>query len=226
MTPDTKQSYLLHHPLFANVSQKNIADAAAIMKLKTVQRSEAISYGDGAYSKIYLLFQGKVKLASFTGHESEMIKDIIMAPDVFGNLTMDGLVSKLEYAEAMTINAVVGCFTIVDFKRLLEDNPMMGIAYAGLLTGKLERLEGRHAELIFCDTKSRLVQFIKKWAKADGLKVGNNVILKNYLTHADIANVISSSRQSVNILLNELRADGMLMYSRSRIELHNASWWH
>ena len=167
MTPDIKKTHLLNHPLFAKVSQKNIADAAGMMKLKTVQRGETISYGDGAFSKIYLLFHGKVKLASFNQHETEMIKDIITAPDVFGNLTMDGLVSKLEYAEAMTINALIGCFTIVDFKRLLEANPMMGIAYAGLLTGKLERLEGRHVELIYCDTKSRLVHFIKKWAKSD-----------------------------------------------------------
>ena len=226
MTPDIKQVQLLNHPLFAKASQKYITDAAGMMKLKTVQRGETISYGDGAFSKIYLLFHGKVKLASFNQHGSEMIKDIITAPDVFGNLTMDGLVSKLEYAEAMTINTLIGCFTIVDFKRLLEANPMMGIAYAGLLTGKLQRLEGRHVELIYSDTKSRLVQFIKKWAKSDGRKVGNNVILKNYLTHADIANVISSSRQSVNVLLNELRADGMLIYSRGWIELHNAAYWN
>ena len=226
MIPTVKSDYLQRHPLFANVSLQKITAAAELMKLTTVYRGEAVSYGDGAFSKIHLLFNGKIKLAAFSQSEGEMIKEIITAPDIFGNLTMDGHASKDEYAEALTYNALIGTFTITDFKKLLEVNPMMGIAYASLVTGKLGRLESRHADLIYCDTKSRLIHFIKNWALSDGRRVGDKILLKNYLTHADIANVISSSRQSVNILLNELRTDGMLLYNRTEIELSNLKYWN
>ena len=36
--------------------------------------------------------------------------------------------------------------------------------------------------------------------------------------HCDIANVIAKSRQSVNVILNELRQAGILFYNRKVIE--------
>ena len=66
----------------------------------------------------------------------------------------------------------------------------------------------------------RLIRFIKNWAHTDGSRVGDKIVLNNYLTHSDIASVISTSRQSVNVLLNELRDSGMLFYNRKHIELN------
>ncbi|MBS1608655.1 MAG: winged helix-turn-helix domain-containing protein, partial [Bacteroidetes bacterium] len=64
------------------------------------------------------------------------------------------------------------------------------------------------------------------WAQSDGSRMGDKIILNNYLTHSDIAGVISTSRQSVNVLLNELRDAGMLFYNRKRIELNNPLIWN
>ncbi len=44
----------------------------------------------------------------------------------------------------------------------------------------------------------------------------------NYLTHADIANSIAASRQTVSILFNELRDAGLLFYNRKQIELSSS----
>ena len=56
--------------------------------------------------------------------------------------------------------------------------------------------------------------------------MGDKIILNNYLTHTDIANIIATSRQSVNVLLNELRDDGILFYNRKHIELNNPVSWN
>ncbi len=222
MTTTIESTYLRNHPLFANMSEEKILEVAKLMKVKTVSRGETISLGDGVYSKIYLLFFGKIKLAAFGEGEHELIKDIITSPDVFGNLCLDGKPSKDEYAAALTDTACLGMFTYMDFKNLLQQNPLMAIGYAGMVTEKLNRLEHRHSDLVFCDTKSRLINFIKNWAQSDGNKIGGKIILHNYLTHADIGNSIAASRQSVNIILNELRDAGMLVYDRKQIELSNA----
>ena len=226
MTSEIKYVYLKNHPLFANTSEQKISEAASLMKIKTVYRGETVSYGDGDFSKIYLLIQGKVKIAEFSNTESELIKDIITAPDIFGDLSMDGHPSMDEYAEALTANTVVCVFNVPDFKKLLQDNPMMAIAYANMVNGKLRRLESRHSDLVFRDTKARLIRFIKNWAQTDGNRMGDKIILNNYLTHTDIANVIATSRQSVNVLLNELRDSGMLFYNRKKIELNNPVYWN
>ena len=91
---------------------------------------------------------------------------------------------------------------------------------------KLKKLEGRHSDLVFRDAKARLIRFIKNWAKTDGSRIGDKIILNNYLTHSDIAGVIATSRQSVNVLFNELRDSGLLFYNRQRIELNDPIVWN
>ncbi len=140
-------------------------------------RGETMSFGDGEFSKIYLLISGKIKIAEFGFGDAELIKDIITAPDVFGNLSMDHLQSKDVYAEALTANVIVCMFNVSDFKNILQDNPTMMITYANMVTGKLSRLEHRHSDLVFYNTKSRLIHFIKNWAKNEGSKVGDKIVL-------------------------------------------------
>jgi len=225
MTNEIKCFYLRMHPLFTNVSEHKILEAVSVMKITRVYPGEVISYGEGELSKIYLLITGKIKLAEL-GNENELIKDIITAPDIFGNLNMEGLSSDDEYAEVLSRNALICGFNISDFKKLLFSIPMLAVSYANMVIGKLGRLEHRHSDLVFCDTKTRLQHFIKNWARTDGNKIGDRVVLLNFLTHSGIANVISASRQSVTILLNELREDGLLFYNRKQIELSNSVYWN
>ena len=95
-----------------------------------------------------------------------------------------------------------------------------------MVNTKLKKMESRHSDLVFCDAKARLIRFIKNWARTDGSRMGNKIVLNNYLTHSDIAAVIATSRQSVNVLFNELRDSGMLFYNRKKIELTDQFIWN
>jgi CRP/FNR family transcriptional regulator, cyclic AMP receptor protein len=150
----------------------------------------------------------------------------LTAPDVFGDMSLDGRPSLDEFAEALTANTVVCVFNVPDFKKVLQENPTMALTYANIVNNKLKKLESRHSDLVFRDAKSRLIRFIKNWAISDGNRIGDKIILNNYLTHSDIAGVIATSRQSVNTLLNELRDSGMLFYNRKRIELNDPLIWN
>jgi len=102
----------------------------------------------------------------------------------------------------------------------------MALGYAQTVNKKLKRLEDRHSDLVFRDARFRLIRFIKSWAISDGKRIGNKIVLPNYLTHSDIAGVIATSRQSVNVLFNELRDSGLLFYNRKRIELNDTGGWN
>ena len=221
-----KYIYLRNHPLMSSLTEQKLKDAAAIAKLRTVYRGEVISYGEAGYTKIHFLVKGKVKITDNSTAESELIKDILVEPDTFGDMSLEGQLNKYEAAEALTANTIIVSFHVSDFKRLLEDNPVMAMGFLKKVNSKLQRLENRHAELVFLDTKDRLIRFIKNWARTDGNRMGDKIILNNYLTHSDIAGFIATSRQSVNMLLNELRSSGMLCYNRKHIELNNPIAWN
>jgi CRP/FNR family transcriptional regulator, cyclic AMP receptor protein len=226
MSDEIKYAYLRNHPLFANAGEQKILEACPMVKVKTVFRGETLNYGEGDYSKIYLLIKGKIKITECDLMENEMIKDILTAPDIFGDLGLKGNPSADEFAEALTANTVVCVFNSSDFIKLLAESSVIALNYANTVNSKLQKLEHRHSDLVFRDAKSRLIRFMKNWAQADGNQMGDKIILNNYLTHSDIAGVISTSRQSVNVLLNELRDSGMLFYNRKKIELNNLLNWN
>ena len=226
MSSEVKYAYLKSHPLFSNLQEQKINEACHLAKLRTVYRGETFSFGEGTYSKIFLLIKGKIKITETNDLNIEMIKDILTSPDVFGDLSLENRFSRDEQAEALTSNTVICYFNVVDFKRLLQDNPLMTLNYANTVNSKLRKLEGRHSDLVLRDTKSRLIRFIKNWADSDGNRIGDKIILNNYLTHSDIAGAIATSRQSVNVLLNELRDSGLLYYTRKHIELRDLLVWN
>ena len=226
MSDEMKYFYLKNHPLLASLSEQKLIAASALAKMKTVYRGEIIGYGETGYTKIHFLVKGKVKITDSGNAENELVKDILTEPDIFGDLSLEGQLHANECAEALTANTIICSFYIGDFKKILEENLQIVLDYAKKGTRKLQRLENRHAELVFLDTKDRLIRFIKHWARTDGNHTGDKIILNNYLTHSDIANFIATSRQSVNMLLNELRSSGLLCYNRKRIELNNPVAWN
>lgn len=151
-----------------------------------------------------------------------MIKEILSVGEVFGDVALDGNISEDETAEAITDNCMICSFNSTEFKKIVQCNPILAMNYAAQVSRKLRRLENRHSNLVFKDAKTRLLSFFKDWANREGNRAGDKIILNNYLTHNDIAGIISTSRQSVTTLLNELRDTGLLLYNRKRIEIKEA----
>lgn len=226
MSEEMKYFYLKNHPMLALLSEQQLKAAAAVARLRTVYRGEQINYGEGGYTRVHFLIKGKVKITDTSEAETDLIKDILTEPDMFGDIGLEGRLNAFESAEALTANTIICSFHVSDFRRILEESPMLALSFARKVTEKLQRLENRHADLVFHDTKDRLIRFIKNWARTDGNRMGDKIILNNYLTHSDIAGFISTSRQSVNMLLNELRSSGLLCYNRKSIELNNPVAWN
>ena len=226
MSLETNYLYLKSHPLCTGMDEEKLLQLCAFVKVHHVCRNEFIDYGDGVYSKVYLIIKGKIKIAEANELGDELIKDILTEGDLFGDLCLTGNPATDEYAEALTGNTILLSMHVTDFKKALCSAPFMALNYAHKVSNKLRKLEGRHADLVFKDAKARLIRFIKDWARTDGSRIGNKIVLNNYLTHSDIAGFISTSRQSVNVLLNELRDSGMLYYNRKQIELTDSLVWN
>jgi CRP/FNR family transcriptional regulator len=222
MLEEIKYVYLRSHPLFANLCERKIAEARLFAKIKIVQKGDILDFVEDDHSKVYLLVKESVKIRISDRLGNEFI-DILSAADIFGDLSLEGGTNFDQYAEAIADDTVVCCFRVTDFKRILEDNPLMFLEYVNLVNAKLRKMEARYSDLVYLDAKERLVSFIKNWATTNGSRQGDKIIVRNHFTHSDIAAVISTSRQSVNVLLNELRDCGIICYDRKRFEL-NASF--
>lgn len=226
MNAEMKIIYLKNHYLANNLTEEQILMLCDAAKIRKANKGEIIQYDDGSESKICLLLSGKAKITEVDDSGNELIREIINEGDLFGKLSFERMNMVDEYAEILTENTILCSFGFRQFEELMQSNPVLALNFARLMSEKLRRLESRHSNLVFKDVKTRLIYFFKDWAKTDGNKVGNKVVLKNFLTHSDIAAFISTSRQSVTGLLNELKETGMLSYNRKEIELNAQGVWN
>ena len=122
-----------------------------------------------------------------------------------------------EYAKVLSDDVAICSFLMSDFEDLLLRNPSLALSYTKFVGLKMKRIKNSYSNLISKDAKTRLFQFLKDWAEKEGEKIDDKVVIENYLTQNDIAQIICTSRQTATQLLNEMEANGTIMYSRKEI---------
>ena len=82
---------------------------------------------------------------------------------------------------------------------------------------RLMRAENKLESLIFKDARTRIIDFIKDSVSDRGRRVGFEMLLKHSLTHQDIANITCTSRQTVTLVLNDLKKLDLIYFNRGKI---------
>ena len=221
MYTEIKYLYLKQHEVTSGLTDAQILGMTEHVKVKNVNKGESIYMEDGFENRVYLLVKGKIKISEIDDRGDELIKEVLTATDIFGDVALNGGISDDEFAESFTDNTVICSYRSSDFKMLMQSNPVLAMNFVQHISAKFRRLESRHSNLVFKDAKSRLISFFKDWANREGSRDGDKIKLNNYLTHSDIAGIISTSRQSVTTLLNELKDTGLLFYDRKHIEINS-----
>ena len=104
-----------------------------------------------------------------------------------------------------------------DLKELMRSNFQLCDKVMALFGNRLIRAETKLESLIFKDARTRIVEFIKDSVARSGMKIGFEMLLKHSLTHQDIANITCTSRQTVTLVLNELRKSDVIYFNRGKI---------
>jgi CRP-like cAMP-binding protein len=108
------------------------------------------------------------------------------------------------------------------FLALVATEPAIRDALLASLAGELRRLTTHVAELHFLDLTGRLAARLARLADEHGQQLpGGGVRLDAPLTQSDLAAMIGATRQSVNKLLGEFEADGLLQMERDSIIVPN-----
>ncbi|WP_035668218.1 Crp/Fnr family transcriptional regulator [Flavobacterium sp. 83] len=223
MHEELKYWYLRDHKLFRTLSFGQIKQLCIITGFKKAQKGEIIYFSSSDVPRIFLLKKGTIKIVAVDEDGNETIKDIIQKGDLFGELTLETDDQTNEYAKVLSDDVAICSFLMADFEDLLLRNPSLALSYTKFVGLKMKRIKNSYSNLISKDAKTRLFQFLKDWAEKEGKKEGNKVVIENYLTQNDIAQIICTSRQTATQLLNEMETNGTLIYNRKEIVISDIS---
>lgn len=219
MSEETQYWYLRNHKLFSSLSSADVRSLCIISKYKTAKKNDIIYFAEDPDSRIYLLKRGKIRIMETDSHGNELVKEILRTGDIFGEITLSSQPDVHgEFAQVMSDEVIICSFKKEDFEEVLENKPHLAVQYTKFIGFKFKRLKNRYANMVFKDVKSRMMHFLKEWMENEGEKtLDGRIVIQNYLTQQDIANLICATRQTATQLLNEMERDGILRYDRRQV---------
>ncbi|HNL06514.1 MAG: Crp/Fnr family transcriptional regulator [Chitinophagales bacterium] len=221
MNTDLKYWYLRDHRLFSTLKSDELKQLCVIIGFKKAQKGDIIYFTDTEIPRIYFLKKGAIKIVKINSEGEEFIQDIIQKGDLFGELSLDNRPAADEYAIALTNDVVLCSFLLSDFEALMLRKPDLALSYTKLMGLRFRRISNNYQNLIFKDAATRLGLFLMNWAINEGQTLNETIVINNYLTQNDIAQIICTTRQTVVSLLNEWEKNGIIQYDRKQIVVFN-----
>ncbi len=214
---EPKNFYLKAFNIASNLNEAQLIELCNNLTQKEAKKNQVV-YAKGGDKKVFILISGKLKISEIGSTGDEMIKELILPGDIFGDVLLGYEGPTYEYAEVVSERATYYAIGQEQLASLMRSNYTLTMNYMGKVNEKFKSLESRYVNMVSKDVKSRLLYCFKEWARKEGKSQGDKVVVKNSLTHSDLANLISTSRQTVTVILNELKEAGDITYNRKEIE--------
>jgi CRP/FNR family cyclic AMP-dependent transcriptional regulator len=181
-------------------------------------------YDKGAYiyspnkkaEYVYFVRKGRIKISLLSDDGKTIIKAVLQEGEVFGELALIGEQNRTEFAQAME-NSEIQAIPLYITQNLMQQNQQFGQLVIQLIGSRLLQTQRRLEALVFCDARSRIIQFLSNLATEKGRRVGYEMLVPKFFTHQEIANLTDTSRQTVTTILNELRAENLIYFDRKRL---------
>lgn len=188
---------------------------------RSLKKGEFIYFPDDQSDAVYFIHAGAVKIAGYTPAGDEIVKAMLRPGEVFGELAVYGEDRRQDYAQA--VEATELCY----LHRNQVTDMMIHVngfrAFLNKLMGqRVIYTQKRLEALLFKDARTRIAEYVLDQAKRHGRKTLDGAyVLRNYLTHQEIASYTGTSRQTVTTVLNEFREQGVLDFDRKRITVRD-----
>lgn len=186
------------------------------MAHKAFKKGEYIYLPEEFSDKIFFLTEGSVKIGSYSDSGKEITKAILTKGEVFGELSIIGETTRRDFALA-TEDTMVCILTVEEIKSMMREHSGLSLFLMKIMGSRVLEMEQRLESLVFKDSRTRVIDFLKDLAAKKGQRVGYETLVRNFLTHQDIANLTATSRQTVTTVLNELRNKNILIFNRRRL---------
>ncbi|MDX1667058.1 MAG: Crp/Fnr family transcriptional regulator [Saprospiraceae bacterium] len=217
MNKESKTSFVTQFPLFSVLSEEERSQLENMLVHEVKPKYSFLYMPDDPSDTVYFLAKGTVKIGTHSSDGKEIIKALMHPMAMFGELGLIGERTRQDFAQALKEDVHLYSLKVTDFKKLMRQNFDLCSHVMSLFGDRLMKAENKLESLIFKDARTRIIDFIKDSIEKRGRRIGYEMLLKHSLTHQDIANITCTSRQTVTLVLNELKKSDLIYFNRGKI---------
>ncbi|MCD9020678.1 Crp/Fnr family transcriptional regulator [Cohnella silvisoli] len=192
---------------------------ARLEELMYPKRGEAGSYlfweGEPT-GKLYYIRSGKVKLRKSTAEGKDFILSILQAGDMLCE-PEDGMRAVHSFSAEVMEDAELGVIQWKDLEILLYRHGDFAVRFMNWMALMHRVTDSKFRDLLLFGKPGALASTLIRLANSYGVACTDGIRIGLKLTHSELADIIGTSRESVNRMLNGLKDEGTIDVRKGRI---------
>lgn len=194
-------------PFFSCMNKNELAEIEKLLVPKRINKNQVVLFEEDTPNYMYVVYSGKVRAV----HQSEDGKERILAihkrGDFFGEMgLLDGKTSPASVI-AME-DTEIGLLAKQDFEKFMLKNNNVLLNIITMLCARFRESLLMLKAMSFANAEQRLREVLNSMARLYGIKDQRGVMISLKLTHKQIADYASVSRETATRLLGKLTNDG------------------
>jgi CRP/FNR family transcriptional regulator len=200
--------FLIRHiPFLACLTHDEVANIRNIVIERQFTKNQIILHEEETSNFFYFIYSGEVKIIQISLEGKERIIAIHKRGEYFGEMSiLDG--KTLPATVVAMEDTRIGLISRENFTRYLLSNERVLKELIGILCGRLRDSWLMLKVMSFADAEQRVRVVLKNMGDHFGIKDLRGIVIALRLTHNDIANLASISRETVTRTLNRLENEG------------------
>jgi CRP/FNR family transcriptional regulator len=188
-------------PLFRDFDMAELAEVAQLVTTRRYPKHQTIFREGDPGQTFYLILAGSVAIVRIAPDGRETILSLLKERDFFGEMSVFD--TSVRAASVRTLTDVeVGVIERDDFLALIDRSPRIGRLLVISLSERLRAANKMIAATTSQDIRSRLASVLLNLMANFGEPVANGTRISLRLTNQEMANMIGTTRETVNRTLN------------------------
>ncbi|OEX95813.1 CRP-like cAMP-activated global transcriptional regulator GlxR [Corynebacterium sp. Marseille-P4321] len=175
------------------------AVSALIGEMETVKFPKGSTIFDEGEpgDRLYIIIDGKVKLARHAPDGRENLLSVMGPSDMFGELSIFDPGPRTSSAICVT-DVTAATMDSTMLRTWIDNHPEISQQLLRVLARRLRRTNASLADLIFTDVPGRVAKTLLQLANRFGTHEGGALRVNHDLTQEEIAQLVGASRETVN----------------------------
>ncbi len=196
-------------PIFEDLEEEDLSRLEAALVRRRYSKGQVIFHKGDEGGSLYILQQGRVKVAIPSLQGEEMILTILSEGEILGELSLIDGKPRSATVEALEETEVL-CLRREDFLQLLSTRFEAVLRVLQVLSRRLRDTDALLAESFFLDVTSRLAKKILDLGRLFGVQEKGTTRIGVRMTQKDLASMVGATRESVNKQFRWFKEQGLV----------------
>lgn len=208
--------------LFSRLSPEQVTRIESRSRLRSFQARSEVSLPAEKVDSVFLLTQGRLKVCHPPANGQESMPVFVELGELFGETANFDGDDRHHQVEAAVPSTVV-MIPVEEMRHLMAEGADVALAITKIIGLRRLRIERRLGSLLFLSYRERLVQLLLDMADQFGCRrdKDNGIRLRIKLSHQELARLIGGTRETVAMILGQLKTEGSVDGGRRSVVLTN-----